>query len=370
MAESSDKSATIYDIARLAGVSASTVSRTFSRPDRVSFRTAEKVRAAAQDLGYRLNVETASSGQGRARTGNLGMIVADITNPFFQEVFRGAEHAARLEGMLLTVTDTGGSIPRAQAALEHLMPTVDGLLLASTRLANGDIQKIARILPTVCINRPVPGVPSVLVNNYEGAIRAVEHLESQGARSITYLAGPTESWADASRWRGLLDAVDPLAVNIDREPAPDAGPHPVSFTRGSRRTPEVAARLAKVSIRQQRVDHPTTVGGRRAFELWRANPTDAVICFNDLVGIGFLDQAQREGFDVPADVSVIGCDNTEITSLIHPGLTTIAGPLRTLGRVSAANLMAVIRGLKGPTAKPRILPTRLIVRGSSLHIRD
>lgn len=369
MAESSDKGVTIYDIAGLAGVSASTVSRTFSRPDRVSFRTAEKVRAAAQELGYRLDVETTDSGLGRALTGNLGMIVADITNPFFQEIFRGAEHAARLEGMLLTVTDTNGSVPRAQAALEHLMPTVDGLLLASTRLANGDIQKVARRLPTVCINRPVPGVPSVLVNNYEGAIRAVEHLASQGVRSITYLAGPTESWADSSRWRGLLDAVDPLAAGSDRAPATDGGPHPVSSTRGTRLAPEAAARLAKVSVRQQRVDHPTTVGGRRAFERWRANPTDAVICFNDLVGIGFLDQARRAGLNVPADVAVVGCDNTEITSLIHPGLTTIAGPLRTLGRVSAANLMAVIRGLKGPTAKPRILPTRLIVRGSSMRIR-
>ncbi|QGU05386.1 LacI family DNA-binding transcriptional regulator [Corynebacterium comes] len=362
MAEGSDRGATIYDIARLAGVSPSTVSRTFSRPDRVSFRTAEKVRGAAQELGYRLDVETIGSASAKGQARNLGLVVADITNPFFQEVFRGAEHAARLEGMLLTVTDTQGSVPRAKTAVELLMPTVDGLLLASTRLANGDIQKIARTIPTVCINRPVPGVPSVLVNNYEGAIRAVEHLESQGVRSITYLAGPTESWADASRWRGLLDAADPEAVTASREPVP--------FTRGVLLPPETAARLSRVTMRQQRVAQPTTVGGRRAFELWRENPTDAVICFNDLVAIGFLDQAHRAGMDVPRDVAVVGCDNTEITSLVHPGLTTIAGPLRSLGRVAAANLMAVIRGVKGPSAKPRVLPTRLIVRGSSLRTRE
>lgn len=356
MAGSSDKGVTIYHIARLAEVSASTVSRTFSRPDRVSFRTAEKVRAAARELGYRLDVETTGPADSRTPTRHLGMVVADIANPFFQEVFRGAAHAARLEGMLLTVTDTNGSVPRANFALEHLTPTVDGLLLASTRLANGEIQKIARTVPTVCINRPVPGVPSVLVNNYQGAIRAVEHLEAQGVRSITYLAGPTDSWADASRWRGLLDAVGPTSA-----PA-------LPFTPDIHLPEQTAARLSRVTVRQQRVDQPTTVGGRRAFEAWRADPTDAVICFNDLVAIGFIDQAHRAGVRVPADVAVVGCDNTEITSLLHPGVTTIAGPLRSLGRVAAANLMAVIRGLKGPSAKPRVLPTRLIVRGSSLRL--
>jgi LacI family transcriptional regulator, repressor for deo operon, udp, cdd, tsx, nupC, and nupG len=357
MAGSSDRGVTIYDIARLAGVSASTVSRTFSRPDRVSFRTAEKVRAAARELGYRPDVETTGPEPARALTRHLGMVVADLANPFFQEVFRGAAHAARLEGMLLTVTDTSGSLPRAKFAMEHLAPRVDGLLLASTRLANGDIQKIARRLPTVCINRPVPGVPSVLVNNYEGAIRAVEHLEAQGVGSITYLAGPTGSWADASRWRGLLDAVGPAASS----PA-------VPFTPDIHLPAHTAARLSRVTVRQQRLDQPTTVGGRRAFEVWRAEPTDAVICFNDLVAIGFINQARRAGVRVPEDVAVVGCDNTEITSLVHPGVTTIAGPLRSLGRVAAANLMAVIRGMKGPSAKPRVLPTRLIVRGSSLRL--
>ena len=361
---------TIYDIAKLAGVSASTVSRVFSRPDRVSFRTAEKVRAAAQQLGYRLDVETGSSGSAQRATRNLGLVVADITNPFFQEVFRGAEHAARQEGMLLTIADTHESVRRAKAAVELLMPTVDGLLLASTRLANGDIQKIARLIPTVCINRPVPGVPSVLVNNYEGAIRAAEHLESQGVRSITYLAGPTDSWADASRWRGLLDAVDPHALSTDRNMTAVVDPAPVPFTRSAPLSPETVARLSRLTVRQQRVEEPTTVGGRRAFELWRKNPTDAVICFNDLVAIGFLDQARRAGVDVPGDVAVVGCDNTEVTSLVYPGLTTIAGPLRSMGRVAAANLMAVIRGLKGPSAQPRVLPTRLIVRASSLHVRE
>lgn len=352
------RTVTIYDIARVAGVSASTVSRTFSRPDRVSFRTAQKVRAAALELGYHLDVETVGTATGRPLTGTLGMVVADITNPFFQEVYRGAEHAARLEGMFLTLNNTSESVPRAQAVLEHLAPKVDGLLLASTRLANGDIQKIARTTPTVSINRPVPGVPSVLVNNYDGALKAVEHLAEQGVRSITYFAGPYDSWADAIRWRALLDAVDPHAHTRDQDPA--------SLLRAPRPTPAASRAMGRVTVRQERVDQPTTVGGRRAFARWQEHRTDAVICFNDLVGIGFLDEARRAGVHVPGEVAVIGYDNTEITTLVTPGLTTIAAPLATLGRVAAANLMAVTRGLKGPSAKPRVLPTRLIVRGSSV----
>ena len=359
MAHGADKDVTIYDIARLADVSPSTVSRTFSRPDRVSFRTAEKVRRVARELGYRADTETVTPSGATHATGNLCLVVADITNPFFLEVFRGAEHAARAEGMLLTIADTHESVPRARATLEHLLPTFDGLLLASTRLANGDIQKIARRVPTVCINRPVPGVPSVLVDNYEGVLKAVAHLESQGVRSITYLAGPVDSWADGIRWRGLLDAVDPHSVGPDAATAAYTRQPPAS-TSGSSGT-------SSITVRQLRVDESTTLGGRRAFAAWQRHPTDAVICFNDLVGVGFLDQARHAGVDVPGDVAVLGFDNTELTALVPPGLTTVAGPLRTLGRVATANLIAIVRGMRLPTAEPRVLPTRLIVRGSTLR---
>lgn len=344
---------TIYDVAARAGVSASTVSRTFSRPDRVSSHTAAKIRAAAEEIGYGRQLETHPKREVPSNT--LGIVVADVTNPFFQEVLRGAEHAARVEKMVVLVTDTRESVPRAQAAIEKIVPLVDGLLLASTRLSNGEIQKVARRLPTVSINRPVQGVPSVLVDNYEGMVRAAVHLHDQGARSITYLSGPARSWADAVRWRALLDLVG------NRE----AAPRPAVLTRTTSPSVERLERLARVSVRQRRVDEPTIRGGRRAFEVWRMNPTDAVICFNDLVAVGFMDQARLDGFDVPGDMLVVGFDNTEIAGMYRPSLTTVAGPLRSVGRVAAANAMALARGLKSPLTKPRVLPTRLIVRESS-----
>ena len=113
------------------------------------------------------------------------------------------------------------------------------------------------------------------------------------------------------------------------------------------------------------MDQPTIRGGRRAFEVWRTQPTDAVICFNDLVAVGFLDQARRAGVTAPEDLLIVGFDNTDLAGVHRPSLTTVAGPLRAVGRVAAANAMALARGLDSPLSKPRVLPARLIVRESS-----
>ncbi|AGF73289.1 LacI family DNA-binding transcriptional regulator [Corynebacterium halotolerans] len=358
--ESTDRAVTIYDVAEAAGVAASTVSRALSRPDRVSFRTAERIRQTADRLGYRSRLATRTPGPAEAptRTDNLGLVVADITNPFFLEILHGAEHAARTQNMTVTVANTQESVPRALRAIEQLIPHVDGLMLASARLSQGEIQKIARTIPTVVVNRPVQGVPSVLVDNHEGAIKAAIHLEAQGARSITYLAGPEDSWADATRWRGLVDAVSHT----------DSTDPTVSLTSATRLSLEHVRRLAHVSVRQQRVDEPTIRGGRRAFEVWRRDPTDAVLCFNDLVAVGFLQQARVNGVAVPDGVAVIGFDNTEMTTIVSPSLTTVAGPLRAVGRVTAANLIALVKGIRTTFVKPRVLPTRLIVRESTMRL--
>ncbi|APT89435.1 transcriptional regulator [Corynebacterium frankenforstense DSM 45800] len=345
----------MYDVAAAAGVSAATVSRALSKPDRVSFRTAEKVRTAAAKLGYRRELATRSN-PGRERTGNLGIVVADITNPFFLEIIRGAEHAARVAEFQVLVANVDEVRGRSSTAAEAFIPHVDALLLASARLSNNDVTKIARRLPTVCVNRPVPGVPSVLVDNYDGAIKAAGHLEEVGARSITYVGGPDGSWADATRLRGLLDAVGNAETTEEV----------VTFTRSTQQLPlEQVRRLARVSVHHMHADAPTTRGGRRAFVRWRKDPTDAVMCFNDLVAIGFMQQARHDGWRVPEDVAVIGFDNTELTTIVRPSLTTVAGPLRSIGRVAAANAMALVRGERGPMSRPRVLPNRLIEREST-----
>lgn len=141
----------------------------------------------------------------------------------------------------------------------------------------------------------------------------------------------------------------------------------ISISRSMTVQPGRMRHLIKPKMKTISVDSPDFVGGRRAFEAWSKDRTDAVICFNDMVALGFIQQARLSGVRVPHDVAVVGFDNTEISVLSTPSLTTVAGPLRAVGRVATANLIALLKGMKAPLmAKPRELPTRLIVRESSL----
>lgn len=341
---------TIYDIARVANVSASTVSRTFSRPDKVGPRTAAKVRAAAAELGYRVDLGTGmTSGRG---TRLLGIIAPDLSNPFFQEIFRGAQEAAHVSGMGISLVETGGSVRQAMQKAQWLSELASGLLLASTRLSNGEIQHIARTIPSICLNRPVPGIPSVLVDNYDGAIKALHHLVDQGITSATYLSGPDSSWADAMRWRGLLDSTQ--------------GTRSPSLVEGETKSTTLMNVPLPITLRKIQLTEPTINGGRLAFAEWQKRPTDAVLCFNDIVAVGFLDQARRHDVEVPKDVAVVGFDYTEITAMFPPGLTTVAGPLHSLGYIAASNLIAITKGSTQVPTGPQVLPTKLVIRESSL----
>ncbi|WP_018296220.1 LacI family DNA-binding transcriptional regulator [Corynebacterium lubricantis] len=348
---------TIYDIAEVAGVSPSTVSRAFSRPDRVSFTTAEKIRTIAAELGYRSTLETRNTVSQNKDV--IGFIAADLRNQFFVEILRGASHAGWVEDVWVHASDVQESGIKARTAIEKVLPHVDGLILASSRLTNADIQKIARTTPTVAVNRPVPGVPSVLVDNYDGAIRLANHLADQGARSVTYLSWPSDSWADSMRWRALRDTFDGNGN--------DDTPLITRYKPGQSGQSGATERKASVKLNKIQLSTPDIRGGQEAFQQWKKHPTDAVVCFNDLSAAGFHYQATMENIAIPEDVLIAGFDNIEVASLASPRITTVAGPLRAVGRVSAANLIALIRGVKKPLTKPRVLPTRLIVRGSTLR---
>lgn len=285
------------------------------------------------------------------------------------EIFRGAEHAAATQGYTVVLINSNESARKSREAIERQLPHADGLLLAASRLDSGELQKLARSLPTVLMTHPVPGIPSVMVDNHDGAIKAVLHLVDQGCRSITYLSGPTKSWADSTRWQGLVDAATALG-SVAAVGGGATSTSPLLISRGVTLQPGRMRHVVKPKLSTLTIEEPTFVGGRRAFEQWRKAPSDAVICFNDMVALGFMQQAKLADLRIPEDVAVVGFDNTEIAVVSSSTLTTVAGPLRSVGRVATANLIALIKGMKAPLmAKPRELPTRLIVRESSLRNR-
>lgn len=321
--------ATIYDVARLAGVAPSTVSRAFARPGRVNADTAERIRAAAAELGYRANpVARALS---TARTRMLALVISDVTNPFYSQLIRGAQIAASQDEYTVLLADARESDVVERESLERLLPTVEGIVIGSSRMSDSTLRVIAKQRPTIVLNRQVAGIPSVVTDNLRGVRRAAEHLGALGHDHITYVAGPEASWADGMRWRALREAGHELGLHTRR-----VGPYA-----------------------------PTLEGGvAAAGDLVAALPT-AVVAYNDLVAIGLMRALQKEGVRIPQDVSVIGFDNILPAELVSPGLTTVAAPLRTMGSTAVGNLVAVIRGALYRSDGPFVLPTRLVEREST-----
>ncbi|NYF12262.1 LacI family transcriptional regulator [Pseudoclavibacter sp. JAI123] len=325
--------ATIYDIAELAGVNPSTVSRALSKPGRISAKTEKRIRAAAERLEFRFNPMARALPTGRTHT--LALVVADITNPMFFGIVRGAEQAASAAGYTLIITESQESGANEAEAISRVLPSVDGLVLATTRLDDERISEIAARKPLVAINRDIGGVASVLPEIEAGVTDLLEHLVGHGHRTVSYLSGPENSWISRRRWEILLDVAERLDVGLV-----EIGPNP-----------------------------PTIEGGRAA---WRrviaARPT-AVIAFNDLMAIGVIQSAAAAGVSVPGSLSVAGFDDIFGSELIVPALTTVRAQLVLAGQLAVEKLLGQIDD-DADVAVDEPLATKLIVRESTAEARS
>ncbi len=319
---------TIYDVAEAAGVAASTVSRAFARPGRVNAETAARIFAAAEALGYRT---TSLPGLAPSRTRTLALVVTDITNPFYGDIIRGAHEAAGELGYTLLLSHTQEDAQLEREWTERELRAVEGVLLTSSRMSDQAIRMMAKQKPVIVLNRRLPEVPSILVDNARGVRRAVEHLTELGHDSITYVAGPESSWTDGVRWQALREATYELDIRLRR-----VGP----------------------------CNSPTVQAGfGRASEI-AAQGATAVIAYNDVVAIGVLKGLLRLRLRVPDDVSIVGFDNTLLAEITEPELTTVAAPLHAMGATGVRNLVAMAGGAV-PSREPIVMPVRLVVRRST-----
>src|SRR5918993_923785 len=165
---------TIRDVARASGVHVSTVSRTFSAPHLVNAETRSRVLACAEMLGYRPN--RAARALITGRTYNVGLIVADIANPFFPPLIKAAESQARQRDHHIFIADTNEDASVEEELVRALAKQVDGVLLCSPRMSNSLIEQLSREVPLVVVNRQIPGLPAVVMDVAQGARHAVEHL--------------------------------------------------------------------------------------------------------------------------------------------------------------------------------------------------
>lgn len=327
-ATASLRSVTIYDVAEAAGVSASTVSRVFSRPGRVSARTAAHVRNIAGQVGYHSDLPRPPP---RRDTHLIAMVVSDIANPVYHPVIRGAETAARERGYALVLVDSSESAERERAQLDFMLPVLSGVVLAGPRISDQQVRMLAKQVPTMLLNRVAAGLPGIVPDNARGIRRAVEHLASFGHQRIAYLAGPEASWADGIRWRAMREAGLELELIMVRVP-PQA---------------------------------PTVSGGRAAVPDVLASRATGVVAYNDLMAIGLMHALGRAAVKVPERLSIVGFDNTLPAGLVTPGLTTVAAPMVQLGAMAMTNVIAMAAGAQWEHRTAITLPMRLVVREST-----
>jgi LacI family transcriptional regulator len=325
-----EKAATIYDIAKLAGVNPSTVSRALTTPGRINSATESKVRAAAKQLNYRVNTFARALPTGKTRM--IALMVADITNPVFFKIVRGAEQVAAEVGYTLVIAESQESSTVEATTLERILPSVDGVIFGTTRLTDEEIYQVNGEKPVVLINRLVEDVADVVPNNETGIVEAINHLNELGHKHIGYLAGPVASWINKDRWSLLMKSA-------------------------------VAAGMTIVEITST---GPTIEGGREALDRVRASGVSAVVTYNDVMGIGLLRAATAAGVQVPEQLSIIGFDNIFGSDFTSPPLTTIQLPLERIGADAVNALLKSLAGNAGDeTPHGSEETTSLLVRGST-----
>jgi LacI family transcriptional regulator len=320
---------TIYDIAELAGVNPSTVSRALSKPGRISAKTEKLIQDAAKTLNYRVNPMARALPTGRTNT--LGLIIADITNPMFFDVVRGAERAAALSGYTLILAESQESGEREAETAQRVAPSVDGLILVTTRLPDEQIRELADLKPLVVINRRVTDVHAIVPELEPGIEQALDHLLELGHHSIAFLSGPANSWMSVARWKELLARAVERGMTI------------VEIGGGV----------------------PTLEGGRNALGRVVASGVSAVIAYNDLMAIGLMRAAQEAGLSVPGRLSIIGFDDIFGSDFTSPQLTTIRTPLALVGEYAARRALELVAGGDGEDVNDPQLVTELVLRAST-----
>ncbi len=329
---------TIVEVAKRAGVSIATVSNVIRRTKRVSPDLEERVRDAIRELDYYPN-EIARSLKVK-QTRMLGMVLPDITNPFFPEIIRGAEDTAFERGYFLVTANTDEQIGRERRIVSALRSyRVDGMLLASApgKDSSHIRSTIHAGISVVCLDRAVEGIrtDAVLLDNVRGGRECVRHLIQAGYRRVAIITGPLKLQTGRERLRGYEEALREADIEIDRE------------------------MIVEGDFRQES-------GYRAGMELLRRRrkPAAIFVC-NGVMTVGLLRALEEMDLRCPDDIAVATFDDLAVDRSFHPHLTAVVQPSYEMGTRAANILIDRIEGkLTNEPVVMRISPT-LIIREST-----
>lgn len=317
---------TIRDVAKAAGVSPSTVSRALSLPDIVDPATRDRVMRVAEHLGYQPN--RAARGLITGRTGNLGLILPDLANPFFPSVVKAIQRQAHAADYQVFVADTDEDASVELNLVRALAKQVDGIILCSPRMKPAELREAASYASVVLVNRRSGSLPAIAIDNGDGMRQVIAHLTGLGHHRVGFVAGPRSSWSSRERLRGLRHAC-------------------------------AAAGIELVEIGNFA---PTFDGGGEAAEGTVLAGVTAVVAYNDLVALGLCNALRDRGIDIPGQISIVGIDNIPTSAMVQPALTTLAIPKEEAGRAAVDLLLQLLVDPTARTTPRRELPTELLVR--------
>jgi DNA-binding LacI/PurR family transcriptional regulator len=332
------KHATIMDIAKKLGISASTVSRALSDHPDIKRETKEKVKKIAKELQYFPNPIAQSLKSSRTTT--IGVIVPEIKHDFFSSAISGIEDVAYRSGYTIIVCQSNESYERevvnANAMMHRRVAGVVVSISQNTKSGEHFQDLLRRRIPLVFFDRVCEDVIAnkVVIDDYKSAFDAVNYLVGKGYRNIAHFAGPKELSICKRRWNGYVDAIKQL---------PSLSPNDWVRYGGLHEQDGYAS--MDYLIKENKIP-------------------DAIFAVNDPVAIGAFQRIKEAGLKIPDDIAIMGFSNNKIASLVDPQLTTVDQPSFEMGRRSAEILIDII---EGKVIEPRtwVLETKLIIRGST-----
>lgn len=324
----------IFEVARSAGVSIATVSRVSNGTAPVGPRTAARVRAAMERLGY--SPDALARGLAARRSHTLGLLITDILMPYFPDIVRGAQEAAEAAGYVVLLGDASVHTASEDLLVKRLLERrVDGLIVASSRTTDEYARQLrSEDVPVVCINGPLGQFPhAVQIDQRQGARLAVDHLAELGHRRIAHITGPTGVPTRAERLAAFRAALRDRGIAYD---------------------PSLVATNVS-TIDQSR--------SATAQLLALADPPTAIFAYNDRLAVGSYQAIRAAGLVIGRDVSVVGFDDIPMTEWLDPPLTSVRQPRRDMGRTAVDILLTALRGEAAPDLV--VVQPTLVVRGST-----
>ncbi|MCL6585482.1 MAG: LacI family transcriptional regulator [Anoxybacillus sp.] len=330
---------TIYDVAKEAGVSISTVSRVINNTGRISDKTRKKVLKVMEALHYQPSM-VASALTGK-RTRTIGLIIPDVANPFFAEIARKVEDRGRELGFNLLMCNTDNNAETEEMYLSLLkQKSVDGIIIGTTTKNYTVLNELLQAqFPIAFIAQDIPelAINVVKVDDFLGGYQAVSHLVSLGHKKIAIMLGNLNRTSDKDRLHAYQQVLKESDLEYDE--------NLIVYT-----------------------DYSMEDGKRAARELLTSSqrPTAIFACFDSLA-VGIYQAAKELGVSIPEDLSVVGFDNTILSTIVDPPLTTVAQPIDEMGRQVVDLIIKEIDGEKH--IKQRIvLPPELVIRQSTKRL--